>query len=38
MIDVHSTQANAAITGTQDPADALNALAEQEQTILDGGI
>lgn len=38
MIDVHSTQANAAITGTQEPEAALNALAEQEQTILDGGI
>ena len=38
MIDVHSTQANAAITGTQSPEDALNSLAEQEQTILDGGI
>lgn len=38
MIDVHSTQANAAITGTQDPVEALNSLAEQEQTILDGGI
>ena len=38
MIDVHSTQANAAITGTQGPAEALDSLAEQEQTILDGGI
>ncbi|WP_370325561.1 extracellular solute-binding protein [Euzebya sp.] len=38
MIDVHSTQANAAITGTQDPIEALDSLAEQEQSILDGGI
>jgi multiple sugar transport system substrate-binding protein len=38
MIDVHSTQANAAITGTQDPVEALDSLAEQEQEILDGGI
>jgi multiple sugar transport system substrate-binding protein len=38
MIDVHSTQANAAITGTQDPIKALDTLAKQEQDILDGGI
>ncbi len=35
LVNVHSTQVNAAISGTQDPAAALDALAAQEQAILD---
>jgi len=35
LLDVHSTQVNAAISGTQKPDAALNKLASEEQQILD---
>ncbi|MDN5853133.1 MAG: extracellular solute-binding protein [Actinomycetia bacterium] len=35
LVNVHSTQVNAAISGTQEPEEALDKLAEQEQAILD---
>jgi multiple sugar transport system substrate-binding protein len=40
LLNVHSTQVNAAISGTQDPKAALDKLAADEQKILDesGGL
>ena len=35
LLNVHSTQVNAAISGTQPPTEALNKLAADEQAILD---
>ena len=35
LLNVHSTQVNAAISGTQKPDPALNKLASEEQQILD---
>jgi multiple sugar transport system substrate-binding protein len=35
LLNVHSTQVNAAISGTQDPKAALDKLAADEQAILD---
>ena len=37
LLNVHSTQVNAAISGTQKPDAALDKLASEEQAILDGG-
>jgi len=36
LLNVHSTQVNAAISGTQKPDAALDKLASEEQAILDG--
>lgn len=36
LLNVHSTQVNAAISGTQEPKAALDKLAADEQAILDG--
>jgi multiple sugar transport system substrate-binding protein len=35
LLNVHSTQVNAAISGTQKPDAALDKLASEEQQILD---
>jgi multiple sugar transport system substrate-binding protein len=35
LVNVHSTQVNAAISGTEDPQKALDKLAQEEQAILD---
>jgi multiple sugar transport system substrate-binding protein len=36
LLNVHSTEVNAAISGTEQPDAALNKLASEEQAILDG--
>ena len=37
LIDIENTNVNAALNGAKSPEDALNDIAEQQQSVLDGG-
>jgi multiple sugar transport system substrate-binding protein len=37
LIDIENTNVNAALNGAEDPADALDKIATEQQAVLDSG-